>query len=210
MYTGSAILCAVLAAVLISAGCLSSIFPEPVPAPIPTPTPVPIPTTESPVSTVSVSQMALQPSDIPSDYILKSRSDLTYMEMSPISHDLGWRAGYTVTYYRINEEKYDMTGLRQVIYLYPLANMKKIYDLKKDSIDSYNPETTTVYELPCPKTGDRTFAYRMTDNSRSPSLSTYSIIFTKKDVYEELTMGGTTTDFETLKALAQTAADKIR
>jgi hypothetical protein len=210
MYTGSAILCAVLAAVLISAGCLSSIFPEPQPAPTPSPAPTPVPTTESPVSTVPVSLMALQPSDIPSDYILKARSDLTYLEMSSMSHDLGWRAGYTVTYYRINEEKYDLTGLLQVIYLYPLANMKKVYDLKKEAIDNYNSETTIIYELPCPKMGDQTFAYRMTDKTSSSSSSTYTIVFTKKDVYEELTMGGTTTDFETLKALAQIAADKIQ
>jgi hypothetical protein len=210
MYTGSGILCAVLAAVLVSAGCLSAIFPDPVPVSTQTPAPTPIPTTESPVATVTVSQMALQPSDIPSDYILKDRSDLTYLEMSQMSHDLGWRAGYAVTYYRINQEKYDLTGLRQVIDLYPLANMNKVFDIEKEAIDTQNTGTTKIYELPCPKQGERTFAYRKTDNQSPLAISTYTIIFTKKDVYEELTMGGTTTDFETLKGLAQVAADKIR
>ncbi|HNX17123.1 MAG TPA: hypothetical protein PKM50_02210 [Methanoregula sp.] len=211
MNFGPGIIGAVLVAVLVSAGCLSAIFPEPVPEPVVvTPEPTPLPTTESPVATVPVSRMALQPTDIPSDYILKSRSDITYLEMDPVDHDLGWKAGYSVSYYRMNEEKYDMTGLRQVIQIYTLANMKKIYDIQKDTIESQTYETTAFYELPCPKIGDRTFAYRITDKINPLSLSTYTIIFTKKDVYEELTMGGTTTDYETLKGLAKTAADKIR
>jgi hypothetical protein len=210
MYTGSGIICAVLAAVLVSAGCLSAIFPDPVPVSTPSPTPVPAPTTESPVATVPVSQMALQPSDIPSDYILKDRSDRTYLEMSQMSHDLGWRAGYAVSYYRVNQEKYDLTGLRQLIDLYPLANMNKVFDIEKEAIESQNTGTTKIYELPCPKLGERTLAYRKTDDQSHLSISTYTIIFTKKDVYEELTMGGTTTDFETLKELAQSAAEKIR
>jgi hypothetical protein len=210
MYTGSGILCAVLAVVLVSAGCLSAIFPDPVPASIPSPTPAPVPTTESPVATVTVSQMALQPSDIPSDYILKDRSDRTYLEMSQMSHDLGWRAGYAVTYYRVNQEKYDLTGLRQVIDLYPLANMNKVFDIEKEAILSQDTGTIKIYELPCPKQGERTYAYRKTDTRSSLPIASYTIIFTKKDVYEELTMGGTTTDFETLKELAQSAAEKIR
>jgi hypothetical protein len=58
--------------------------------------------------------------------------------------------------------------------------------------------------------GDRTFAYRTSDTQNLLSITTYSIIFTNKDVYEELTMSGTTTDFETLKELAQTATAKIQ
>jgi hypothetical protein len=210
MYPGSAVLCAVLAIVLVSAGCLSAIFPEPVSVQAPTPTPTPVPTTESAVAIVPVSQMALQLSDMPSDYILKDRSDLTYLEMDQMSHDLGWRAGYGVTYYRLDQEKYDMTELRQVIDLYPLANMNKVFDIEEEAITAQENGTTQIYELPCPNMGDRTFAYRK-DETRGPlSITTYSIIFTNKDVYEELTMSGTTTDFEMLKTLARTATDKIQ
>jgi hypothetical protein len=211
MHAGSGILCAIIAAVLVSSGCLSAIFPNPaLPIPTQTPAPVPAPTTESPVTTVPVSQMALQPSDMPSDYILKDRSDLTYLEMSQMSHYLGWRAGYTVTYYRVNQEKYDLTELRQVIDLYPLANMNKVFDIEKEDITSKENSTTDIYELPCPNMGERTFAYREADTQSPLSITTYSIVFTNKDVYEELTMSGTTTDFEMLKELSQAAADKIR
>ncbi len=211
MHTGSGVLCVILAAMLISAGCLSVIFPYPlVPSPTQSPAPTPVPTTESPVVTVPVSQMALQPSDMPADYILRDRSDLANLEMDQMSHDLGWRAGYEVTYYRINQEKYDMTELRQVIDLYPLANMNNVFNIETWAITGQENGTTQIYELPCPNMGDRTFAYRESDTRGPLLITTYSIVFTNKDVYEELTMSGTTTDFETLKELARTAADKIQ
>jgi len=128
------------------------------PTPALTPTPAPVPTTESPVATVPGSQMALQLSDIPSDYILKDRSDLTYLEMDQMSHDLGWRAGYEVTYYRLDQEKYDMTELRQVIDLYPLANMNKVFDIEEEDITAQENQTTQIYELPCPNMGQRTLS----------------------------------------------------
>jgi hypothetical protein len=34
---------------------------------------------------------------------------------------------------------------------------------------------------------------------------TYTVIFTKKNVFEKITMAGTNTDYETLKRLAQRA-----
>jgi hypothetical protein len=210
MYTGYGILSAVFAAVLISAGCLSTIFPYPSASePTLSPVPTPVPTTISPVSTVPVSQMALQPSDMPTDYILQDRSDISYMEMDQISRNLGWRAGYTVTYYRLNQQQYDMTSVSQVIDLYTLTNMNTVFNIQEDAATAQGTGTTQVYELPCPNMGDHTFAYRKTD-SQNPLLTTYSILFTKKDVYEELNMSGTTTDFETLKDLAQTAAGKIQ
>ena len=109
------------------------------------------------------------------------------------------RAGYVVTYYRMNQEKYDMTEIRQVIDLYPLANMNKVFDIEKEAITAQKTTLTQIYELPCPNMGDRTFAYRKGETQSPLSITTYSIIFTNKDVYEELTMSGTTTDFETLK-----------
>ena len=107
----------IMMALLVSMGCLSP-APPPAAPPAPTPSPTTIPTPESPVSTIQPSAMALQLSDIPSDYLLKDRSDAVYAEQSPISQGLGWEEGYSVTFYRINLEKYDLTGLRQTIDVY--------------------------------------------------------------------------------------------
>ncbi|WP_292370224.1 hypothetical protein [Methanoregula sp. UBA64] len=208
MHTGAGLLCVVLAAALASAGCLSAIFPDPVaPTPEITAAPSPVPTTNSPVATVRASDMALEPADMPADYILKERSDLTYRETEQVLRDLGWRDGYQVTYYRMNKAKDDLTGFRQVIGIYARENMNLVYNVKKDAVVAGTGSGETIYELPCPNLGEHTYAFRKP--TADPFSSTYTIIFTKKNVYEELTMGGTTTDYETLKALARSAADKI-
>ncbi|HVP96337.1 MAG TPA: hypothetical protein VMS83_04240 [Methanoregula sp.] len=154
--------------------------------------------------------MALQPSDLPSDYILKDRSDITYPEMDQISLNLGWRAGYKVTYYRFNEQQYDMTEVSQVIEIFTPINMNTVFNIHEDAITGQATGIDQIYELPCPNMGDHTYAYRKTETQGPLSSVTYGILFTKKDVYEELTMSGTTTDFEALKSLAQTAAGKIQ
>ena len=40
------------------------------------------------------SDMALQPSDLPSDYILQDRSVMAVPEVSQLARELGWRQGY--------------------------------------------------------------------------------------------------------------------
>ncbi|MDD1701417.1 MAG: hypothetical protein LUQ31_00365 [Methanoregula sp.] len=209
MHVGLGIICVLLGAIIFTSGCLSSIFPDPV-AVTPSPAPTPVPTTESPVETLPLSQLAILPDELPSDYILKERSDRTYLETDTISRDLGWKAGYIVTYYRVNREKYDMTGFSQTIDLYSLDSMNMVFNVKKEDIISQENETIKIYVLPCKKMGENTFAYKTVNEKNPRSLSQYTIIFTRKNVYEELTMGGTTTDYETLKDLAQTAADKIQ
>jgi len=211
MKRGYCVLGILLLAVLAGAGCLSAIFPNPPGAtPTPAPSPTAIPVTNSLSSTIPVSQMALQPSDLPSGYILKDRSDITYPEMDQISLNLGWRAGYRVTYYRLNEQQYDMTEISQVIELFTPINMNAVFNIQEDAINTEASVTSQIYELPCPNMGDHTFAYRKTETQGPLSLTTYGILFTKKDVYEELTMSGTTTDFEALKDLARTSAGKIQ
>jgi hypothetical protein len=206
MHAGAGLLCVVLIAALAGAGCLSAIFPDPVvPTPEITVSPTPVPTTQSPTATVRASAMALEPADMPADYILKERTDLTYSETAQVLRDQGWRDGYQVTYYRMNKAKDDLTGFRQEIGIYARENMNLVFNVQKDAVTGAG---TTLYELPCPNLGEHTYAFRKP--TTDPFSSTYTIIFTKKNVYEELTMGGTTTDYETLKTLAQAAADKIQ
>ena len=202
--------CAVVFAILLiigSAGCLSNQSPQPTPQP--TSLITALPTRESPVSTIKPADMALQLSDVPADYMLKERSDRIYPEMSQLSRDLGWRQGYSVTFYRLNLEKFGMTGLRQSIDLYPLGNMNKVFDIAKDAMISRANGAVTVYEMPLYRIGDKSIAYKTENTSIPYSLPVYTILFIKKDVFEELEMGGTTTDYETLKAVAGIAADKI-
>ncbi|MFA5221187.1 MAG: hypothetical protein WC391_02730 [Methanoregula sp.] len=200
-----------MVAMFVSMGCSQTVSePVPTPTPVPARTLVPAQTPESPVSTVLPSAMALQLSDIPEDYILKDRADTIYQEQSPLSRDLGWRMGYSVTFYRVNLVRYDLTGLQQIIDVYPIRNMNKVFDMAQDEMESRADGTITVYEIPLYRIGDQSIAYKTQDPSDPGHPAIYSILFVKKDVFEKLEMGGTTTDYETLKQIANTAAGKIR
>ncbi|MEI8331248.1 MAG: hypothetical protein WCF90_06325 [Methanomicrobiales archaeon] len=41
-------------------------------------------------------------------------------------------------------------------------------------------------------------------------IAVYTVIFSKKNVFETVTMGGTTTDYEMLKEIVRKAADEIQ
>jgi len=198
-------------AMIVSMGCLSAEPPQvQAPATTPVPTPSPEPAPESPVSTVLPSAMALQLSDIPPDYILKDRADSTYEEQTQLTRDLGWRQGYSVSFYRINLEKFDLTAIRQDIGVYPPERMNRVFDLAEDDMESQGNDTIRVYQIPLYRIGDDSIAYKTENTRDSGRTVVYTILFIKKDVFEKLEMGGTTTDYETLKQLAAIAADRIR
>ena len=191
-----------------SSGCLSPSSEKP--AAIPEPIPTLLPTPESKTSTIPPSDMALQLADIPSDYILKDRSVMVSPEVTELTRDLGWRQGYFVSFYRINKEKDDQTGIRQSINIFPIENMNKVFSIEKEDMKSRADGSGTIYEIPFPTTGDTSIAFRETNANNPYNIALYSVLFTKKNVYEKITMSGTSTDYEVLKDIAQKAAAKIR
>ena len=191
-----------------SAGCSSS--PPAQPAPIPTPTQVVSPTPESRTATVPPSDMALQLSDMNSDYIIKDRSVMITPEVTQLTRDLGWRQGYFVQFYRLNKDKDDQTFVRQSVNIFPLENMDKIFSIEKEDMKSRSTGSGAFYEIPFPVIGDLSIAFRGSYENDPNEFVVYSVLFTKKNVYEKITMTGTTTDYETLKDIAQRAAEKIR
>jgi hypothetical protein len=134
---------------------------------------------------------------------------MAYSEVSQLTRDLGWRQGYRVAFYRMNREKDDMTGIRQSISVYPPENMDKVYAIETEGIIS-GENGTMRYEIPFPAIGDQSIAFRETQVGDPLDFAVYTIIFTKKNVFETITMGGTTTDYETLKDIVRKAADKIQ
>ena len=191
-----------------SSGCLSPSSEKP--AAIPEPIPTLLPTPESKTSTIPPSDMALQLADIPSDYILKDRSVMVSPEVTELTRDIGWRQGYFVSFYRINKEKDDQTGIRQSINIFPIENMNKVFSIEKEDMKSRADGSGTIYEIPFPTTGDTSIAFRETNANNPYNIALYSVLFTKKNVYEKITMSGTSTDYEVLKDIAQKAAAKIR
>lgn len=152
--------------------------------------------------------MALQLTDVPPDYLLRDRTVTAYSEISQLDRDLDWQQGYRVTFFRMNREKDDMTGIRQTISIYPPENIGKVYDIETEGILS-GRNGTVRYEIPFPEIGDQSMAFRETRVTDPQGLAIYTVIFKKKNVFETITMGGTTTDYELLKEVVHKAADKI-
>jgi len=168
-----------------------------------------IPTQESVSATIPVADMALQLTDLPAEYILRDRSVITSPDVTQLTRDLGWREGYYVTFDRTGRSKNDQTRIRQSINVFPVDNMNKVFTLEKVALSEGQNTFSSPYEIPFPTIGDRSIAYRMT-NVPVEGQVTYTVIFTKKNAFERITMAGTSTDYETLKDVVQKAAAKIR
>ena len=192
---------------ILSPGCISEIA---TPAVVRTVAPVAvISTPESPVATLPAAGMALQVTDLPSDYHLRDRTVTAYGGIGQIFRDLGWQQGYLVTFYRLDTDIGDMTSIIQEIDIYPLDSVKDAYSLKKEALLPPD-DSRTDYQVPFPRTGDRSIAWREVRSYNNIPVVTYTVIFTKKNVYERISMTGTSTDYEVLKDLAMTAAARIQ
>ena len=203
-----AIIVGILICTLCTAGCF---LLDPAPQVVPPTTPVTLPPTpESRIATVEPSGMALQLADLPEGYVIRERSDVAYADINPLARNEGWKKGYYVAFYRMNTRNYDITGITQQISVYPPDRIRIIFEEVKSGVASRANASVVVAELPFSKTGDRSIALRFTDANDQYGIMTYTVIFTKKDVLEQIEMKGTTTDYEVLKNIAGTAAGKIR
>lgn len=192
---------------VLSAGCLTDSTP---PAPETTPEPAfTTRTPENPVVTVSPAEMALQKGDLPSDYRLKDRTVTSYAGVGQVFRDLGWQQGYRVSFYRLDTDTGDMTAIVQEIEVYPLDTVKEAYTLRKETLLPAD-DSRTDYQVPFPLTGDRSIAWREVRSTYNVPIVTYTVIFTKKNVYGKISMTGTSTDYELLKTLAATTVARVR
>ena len=165
-------------------------------------------TPEIKLSTIEPSEMALQLADLPENYQIKERSEQVRSDVLKSALDLGWKKGYTVKFVQVDLNKLEVTSIEQGISVYPIENINKSLSLQRYESTKYTANNSyTIDDLSNPNIGDQSQAFRITnklDNSKS-----YAIDFIKQDVFESLRMSGTFTDYETLKELANTAAEKI-
>ena len=208
----------ILCAVVCTAGCF---LLDERPAATVTPTAVPTTTAATPtVTSLSSSRdpaaIALQLSDLPAGYIIRERADTPYSDSTMAERQLGWEKGYQASFYRMDLDKIDLTSVTQRIALYHVdnvnlldSNMKIVFDEAQSGLLALANDTVSVTELPFPKTGENTAAYRISNVNSTYRIVQYDVIFTRKDVLEGIEMKGTTTDYELLKVLAAEAAAKI-
>lgn len=205
-YSWTALILVVL--ILWSAGCANT------PAEVPqkkteTPVPVTVQTTVVPRLPQSPSGMALQPADLPSEYILRDRSVMALPEVSQLGRSLGWRQGYFVSFHRMNSDTNDNTRIHQSISIFSPDNINGVFLLEKDELKNQPEPPGSRYEIPFPAAGEQSIAFRETTPSDPERPVTYTVIFTKKNVFEKITMSGTSTDYETLKRLVLRAETLI-
>ena len=189
---------------LCSAGCLDTLVGEPPYKTVP-PAPTVVATTETFRLPEQSSDMALQPADLPSDYILQDRSVMALPEVSQLARELGWRQGYFVSFYRRNSNTNDITRIRQSVSIFSTDSINGVFFLEKEELKDQQLSPGTRYEIPFPAVGERSIAFRDTNPVDPERPVTYTVIFTKKNVFEKITMSGTNTDYETLKRLVQRA-----
>jgi len=160
------------------------------------------------LSTIEPSEMALQSDELPENYQIKERSEQVKSDVVKSALDLGWKKGYIVKFVQVDLNNLEVTSIEQDISIYPIENINKTLSLQRVESTKYTANNSyTIDDLSNPNIGDQSQAYRITnkiDNSKS-----YAIDFTKQDVFESLRMSGTFTDYEMLKELAKTAAEKI-
>ena len=160
------------------------------------------------LSTIEPSEMALQSDELPENYQIKERSEQVKSDVVKSALDLGWKKGYIVKFVQVDLNNLEVTSIEQDISIYPIENINKTLSLQRVESTKYTANNSNrIDDLSNPNIGDQSQAYRITnksDNSKS-----YAIDFTKQDVFESLRMSGTFTDYEMLKELAKTAAEKI-
>ena len=187
-----------------AAGCLS-VVSGPVPS---SSQPASILPSPAPGTGATIADLALQASDLPSDYLLRDRTVIGYGGISQLDHDLGWQQGYRVSFYRLDKKHDEMTTISQQIGIYSPDNINAVYRLTENAIvpSGYNASS---YQIPFPVIGDRSVAWRETAGSPQDNITSYSVIFVKNNVLERITMEGTTTDYEELQTIALDAAARI-
>jgi hypothetical protein len=187
------------------AGCASQ---APSASPVSTVSPAPVaPTTsEQKLSTLEPSRLALQPSEVPAGFTLVEQLERNLSDMRPWAVDKGWKKGY-YAYYEKNGQ--DVQYIEQAISVYPIGNISLIVPDTVQGVKNWSAEENlTVEELPVPGIGD--FSRALKISKPGEPVNDYIITFVKYDVFEQMSINGTTADYETLKQVAGTAAAKIK
>ena len=172
-------------------------------------------TSENKLSTIEPSEMTLQISDIPENFILEKSSESVPSDVSQWALDHGWKKGYYVIYNKTDDIiPIPDTTITQYIAKFPIDNISLIIPNTVKNLKNQATENVSVDELSMPNVSDSSRMYRIT--TKGVNAKTYVILFVKKDVYEIIQVyesifeKNKMKDYETLKQLANVAAAKIK
>ena len=209
-------LCLIICAAILGAGCTSLSGAGSAPAPGTA--------TTAPSANVSLAPLALTPADVPTGYTLVSARQKSADEMSTLARDLGWKQGYVVVYSTPANSTVKPTTITQTLTVY---SDKSTTDMVSLVYSNEQQQKGLVFsDLAQPATGADTRAFSavpvnvtptattgsmsaLADNSRTTPAEGYTeVIFGKGTVLEVIRMTGPAAQYDTLKALAETAYAK--
>lgn len=162
---------------------------------------------EKKLSTIGPSEMVLQLSDLPENFIIQNRGEKAKSDVGQKYINMGWKSGYLVSLSRMDLQTLQSTQIDQSISIYPIETMPKLLLDTRSDYQNLTMSGVVVDELSNPQIGDQSMAFRI---ASAEGYKAYVIDFNKNDVTESLRMTGTTTDYELLKDLAKIAAAKIK
>ena len=156
------------------------------------------------------SSPVLAPSDLPGNFTVLAKGERDASQMRNWAIDHGWKRGYNTHFVKNEGNVSEGTVFEQVISVYDTDNIILVVADTVNTWKSWPAEDSnvTVEEIPLQAIGD--FSRAMKTSDRSDNSHMYMIAFVKYDVFEQFQTNGTKADFETLRQMAETAADKIR
>lgn len=155
----------------------------------------------SKLSTIPPSEMALQISDLPAGYVKidsGSFSDVqNYQSFGTVKkgYGVGFTKGSTTS---------DMVMISQIILVMPIDQINNVLPNVTSEVAKQGSKTD---QLSNPHIGDSSVAFRVEDSTGN---DLYIIMFVRQDVVEMIAMGGSQTDYDVLKNIAHKAEAKIK
>jgi hypothetical protein len=150
-----------------------------------------------------VSSLVLSLEELPEGYKIVERTPRTKSDVSDFGLNNGFQEGYYIRYLKGDEESlFDISRIEVYVSKYPLENVSKGIENGINEMEGYTAEA-----LPNPNIGEGSMSTRYTDNEFG--WKEYRVEFYSKDIYMTLIAGGSSTDYELLKELAQKIENKI-
>jgi len=154
------------------------------------------------------SEYILQLADFPQGWVLKERVERFKSDIDAEALYWGWKGGYKVSYV-LMFEGLEKSWVEQYISIYPLETVSFPMEKEIDGIlkTAFNENISSSYIGI--QIGNSSVIYRTKSTIFGIDYTSYTISFSKFDVFEKITIYGSIMDVELLKELATKAADKI-
>jgi hypothetical protein len=208
-------LCLIVCAAILGAGCLSLSGAANAPA-AGTATIVPS-------ANISLVPLALTPADVPVGFTLVSARQKSADEMSTLARDLGWQQGYVTVYSTPANSTGGPMTITQTLTVYSNTSTTDMVSLIYSN--EQQQKGLVFSDLAKPATGADTRAFSAVPVNAAPMVTSglagfagnsgtapkegyMEVIFVRGTVTEVIRMTGPAAQYDTLKALAETAYAK--